>query len=46
MTLVVFNPMTVAQLFVMVILLGGLMSMAPAWRAMRLNVIKSLKRVG
>jgi ABC-type antimicrobial peptide transport system permease subunit len=45
-TLVVFNPLTVAQLFVMVILLGGLMSMAPAWRAMRLDVIKSLKRVG
>lgn len=43
-TLVVFSPPAVAQLFVMVILLGSLISMAPAWGAMRLDIIKSLKR--
>jgi ABC-type lipoprotein release transport system permease subunit len=43
--LVLFNLPSVAQLFVEVILLGGMMSLLPAWRAMSIDIIKSLKRV-
>ncbi len=43
--LVLFHIPSVAQLFVEVILLGGLMSLLPAWRAMSIDIIKSLKRV-
>ena len=42
--LVLFHIPSVAQLFVEVILLGGLMSLLPAWRAMSIDIIKSLKR--
>jgi len=43
-TLVLFKLRSVGQLFVEVILLGGLVSMIPAWRAMSMDIIKSLKR--
>jgi putative ABC transport system permease protein len=42
--LVLFDPVSVGQLFVEVILLGGVVSMFPAWRAMSMDIIKSLKR--
>jgi len=45
-TFVIFNLVTVAKLVIMVIVIGGLISVAPAVRAMRLNIIRSLKRVG
>jgi len=43
-TLVLFKLRSVGQLFVEVILLGGLVSMIPAWRAMSMDIMKSLKR--
>ena len=43
-TIVLFSLPAVGQLFVEVILLGGLVSIFPAWRAMSMDIIRSLKR--